>query len=406
MKKLLLGLAVGAGVLFSTAQADDLSDAFDGLFAGNRPGIYNSQVKGYASLGGVDISIPSRSVQLISITPPSVYGGCGGISMFLGGFSYISKDQAIKMLSSIATAAVAYTFILGLRVLCPICSTVLTDLQKVAQIAAELAFNTCQAGQALINYGLDKLSNGSAKDYISGKKSIYQDDGSGGSSWFDNYFGSQGQVTGWLSSFKSNLQKYGNYGRVNSMPAGNVTLRYLNGFSPELKEFFMSLLGVTYYYPGDDAGKKDMEKYVQAPSINAETLMNVFLYGGDAVVNSNVKLVTTANESALTSAIDGNFMNIMSDAGDEPKLVPLKQSFWYRSAGSTTNSTDFVLKHYGTFGLTYAILYQALYNVENNVPLSTGVNVTLPAQFYPGGVTIKSAFTEEQITNFVSIQAH
>lgn len=132
-----IGTALLCGVFLGTSinqvYADDFSDAFDYMMSSGNPAIYNTEVRGFASGGSFDIIIPQRSVTIISLTAPSIDVGCGGISAFLGGFSYINLDVFINLLKNVATSALGYAFILTLGVLCPICKSVLEGLQKAVQ---------------------------------------------------------------------------------------------------------------------------------------------------------------------------------------------------------------------------------------------------------------------------------
>ncbi len=41
---------------------------------------------------------PNTTYNLAAITPPSANAGCGGIDLYMGGFSFVNKEQFVAML--------------------------------------------------------------------------------------------------------------------------------------------------------------------------------------------------------------------------------------------------------------------------------------------------------------------
>lgn len=115
------------------------------------PGVLNSP--GHTSLygGSLNIHVPADTVQFVSISPPSFAAGCGGISMYFGGFSFISGAAFGKLIQAIMQAAPGYVINLAIRTLCPECSDILTELQKLAQAANGMGDNACHIAKQLVN---------------------------------------------------------------------------------------------------------------------------------------------------------------------------------------------------------------------------------------------------------------
>lgn len=95
------------------------------------------------------------NVQLASMTAPSVSVGCGGIDAFMGSFSFISKQQVVQALRSIASAAVGYAFKLALASMCPSCEKMMATMQDTMNALTSNNINSCEVGQALIAAGGD-----------------------------------------------------------------------------------------------------------------------------------------------------------------------------------------------------------------------------------------------------------
>jgi hypothetical protein len=150
-------------LLITTLSAFPVTEAFAGLnpLSGlsnalsseqvSGPGVFNSP--GHIALygGNLSVHVPSDTVQFVSISPPSLSAGCGGISMYFGGFSFISGAAFGKLIQAIMQAAPGYVINLAIRTLCPECSDILTELQKLAQAANGMGQNACHIAKSLVN---------------------------------------------------------------------------------------------------------------------------------------------------------------------------------------------------------------------------------------------------------------
>lgn len=139
-----------------TASAADLSAALDSLggavYTANGPGRFDSAARGVYSAGGVELRMPpaSNSAQLFSFTPPRVDAGCGGISAFFGGFSFISGKEFTQLLKNMASGAAAgFVSHIALKALCPYCESVVQFLQRINQAAASASRDACNWGKQM-----------------------------------------------------------------------------------------------------------------------------------------------------------------------------------------------------------------------------------------------------------------
>ena len=397
MKRLVLPImfALSLVIVSQSARADDLGDAFNYLVSHTDAGSYNSQVKGYVTGGALNVSFPSGSVTLISITPPDYEAGCGGISMFLGGLAYISGSEFTAMLKNIATAALGYAFNLALRTLCPVCSTILADLQKAAQLASELAMNQCRISMGLVNKIADQTG---LNRYIQGAAAQSDaHDGKGGSSFLSDFedYGNDiakgwGKIQSFIDGLQSDLAKQQESAK---QPVGNTVWKALPDTGAVQRIFIQSLIGTIFVSPPKD-GKKG---YVQplTPSITAPQLSNMFVFGAKATVNQNLKLTECADAS----------INVVANPTINQQCHPVKHkvldSYWYQKT-KVSDIGGVSLGDYGFFGATYALLMQASANNAQDVALGNAVTVPLPDSIYGASIKVTAHFTKEQITAFLS----
>lgn len=111
------------------------------------------------SAGSTRIRVPHSSYKLVSISPPSISGGCNGIDINLGGFSFISKDEALNMLRQIAQGAVSQAFFLAFTQACPACAAALKKVEEMARWANKFAVDTCHISTMLAEKGMEAISD-------------------------------------------------------------------------------------------------------------------------------------------------------------------------------------------------------------------------------------------------------
>ncbi|RME84469.1 MAG: hypothetical protein D6771_04475 [Zetaproteobacteria bacterium] len=159
----ILALAFAPGVAWAGLNGD-LANFYRGLGAMTNvtpAGVYKSQAGGYYTGGGVYVRAPVRTVQLLQVSPPSLRAGCGGIDLYLGGFSFINKQQFIQMLRNIGNNAAGYAFMLALQSISPQIYSTISDMQRILRKANEMSINSCQAAQALVDGIAGKLARSS-----------------------------------------------------------------------------------------------------------------------------------------------------------------------------------------------------------------------------------------------------
>lgn len=195
------------------AQAMSAGSAFNSLLgnvdtSSTTPGYYQTEARGAFVAGGFNVHFANNNFQLINITPPSFSAGCGGISMFFGGFSFISGAQFSALVQNILQAAIGYAIQLAIQTLCPACEAVLQVLQKAAQMANSLANNTCQMAQDIVNKGASMLG----LPGLSGSNTDESQTGNatkkGSSGQCADEVSSSGNGSGFLSSLNSGICQF------------------------------------------------------------------------------------------------------------------------------------------------------------------------------------------------------
>lgn len=134
-------------------QADWVSDWLnDSVTSYTGPSYIEAGRRGYLSFGSVSTRTLMTTDRLVTFTPPSVNFGCGGIDIFLGGFSFLDFDYLVDKLQRIISAAPAFAFEYALRSICEQCGTIIDALENTQDLLNSLQLSDCQASRWLGYY--------------------------------------------------------------------------------------------------------------------------------------------------------------------------------------------------------------------------------------------------------------
>ncbi|RYG89905.1 hypothetical protein EU803_14880 [Loktanella sp. IMCC34160] len=154
-KALMTALCASVSLTASALQADvgsDLRDFWENSGGGvnvTRPLTYEGQRAGFVSLGSVQVRTRTRNTQLAHIQLPSVRAGCGGIDIFGGSFSFLSREELIQLMEAIMQNAAGFAFELALESMSPAVQETVAKLRDLAQQVNAMNINSCEAGQVL-----------------------------------------------------------------------------------------------------------------------------------------------------------------------------------------------------------------------------------------------------------------
>lgn len=156
-------LVLTTGLASQNAHADAqavLDDIFEVYVNVTEPQTFETQRRGGLTLGRVVTRNRVVAPNFINFDPPSFAGGCQGIDLYGGSFSFINKDQLTQALRAVASNALSYAFTLALEGVCPTCMQKMEKLRDwVDNINKEMK-DSCRWGKSLVNAtGLDEWHN-------------------------------------------------------------------------------------------------------------------------------------------------------------------------------------------------------------------------------------------------------
>jgi conjugative transfer pilus assembly protein TraH len=145
---ILLGPSLQAGM------QENLDKAFMALGMANnvtKAGGYQDQTGGFYTGGSIfGRSKVNGSSDLFHLQMPHYRAGCGGLDLFMGGFSYINAQEFMQLLRNIGSNAAGYAFNLALATVTPQIKSVLDDLAAKVQKMANQNINSCEAAATLV----------------------------------------------------------------------------------------------------------------------------------------------------------------------------------------------------------------------------------------------------------------
>lgn len=141
-------VVANAGV--GSAMSDFINDS-GGAMNVTGPSSFNGQAAGYYTMGGVWARFPQKTTNLASLALPHARGGCGGIDLFTGSFSFINAGELVAMMKAIANNALGFAFQLAVEAISPQIAKTMNDMRSIAERLNNLNINSCETAQALVS---------------------------------------------------------------------------------------------------------------------------------------------------------------------------------------------------------------------------------------------------------------
>lgn len=173
----LTSIALSLALAFAplNGRADWIGDFYTSAGAGMNvtaaQAISSQSVVGVSG-GGLEWRIPNKNFQVVSITPPRLSSGCGGIDMYLGAYSFPNKDAFVQALRNFGQAAIGYFFQLALKTMAPEIAATLEVINDLAQRMNALGMNSCAAAKQFVDSVAGEWMEKNARDASGYARSI------------------------------------------------------------------------------------------------------------------------------------------------------------------------------------------------------------------------------------------
>jgi conjugative transfer pilus assembly protein TraH len=297
------------------------------------PSAYEGQAAGYYSGGGVVMRSRVRNIELMHIDLPSIRAGCGGIDLFLGGFSFINADKMIEFLRSIMNNATGYAMNLALETMAPQIAHTLKWAQKVAQDINSMNMNSCEMAEGLVG-GMwpraQAAKNLVCKNSGGAKKNIFSD-------WAEARYkcgkGEQGYEDSMKKAEEDPEYKKSILRNKNLIWKALENKKFLMA-DGDLRELFMSISGTMVF-------DQDSKAHIFAPLAKDKDILKAMLIGGSAnsylcdskidCLNPTIGTIKISDKNALYNKVRQAIYDIYDTLRDKNKdkdgLSPQSKGF-------------------------------------------------------------------------------
>lgn len=152
-----LAVLVGLSLLGVTPSApagfvSDWVEAANGSMNVTQAGVVQGAALNAVTAGGFVFKSPRKEFHPVSIRPPSLKAGCGGIDLFLGAFSIPSREEFVSFLRSVGTALPGLAFQLALQTMAPDLNEMVGRYSDLIRSYTNRYTDSCSAAQALLEH--------------------------------------------------------------------------------------------------------------------------------------------------------------------------------------------------------------------------------------------------------------
>jgi conjugative transfer pilus assembly protein TraH len=117
----------------------------------SQPGYFSGSQRGYYTAGSFQARWPGTGVVYpVTVTPPKIKAGCGGINIFMGGFSFMNAQYLVQKLQAILANAPAVAFNLALHTLCTPCENIMSKMEQLSDALNHLQLDACKLSQMAV----------------------------------------------------------------------------------------------------------------------------------------------------------------------------------------------------------------------------------------------------------------
>ena len=106
---------------------------------------------------------------VVTASPPRLNVGCGGIDLFLGGFSYLDPEYLVEKFQRIIQAAPAFAFDIAMSPYCQQCKDGMNTLTAITDAINGIQMNACQMARGLAQTTVEQLACVAASTFSIGE---------------------------------------------------------------------------------------------------------------------------------------------------------------------------------------------------------------------------------------------
>lgn len=280
IKTLALAVAIAMPIPVLANMQQQVNAMFGQLINVTAPGAYQTASRGVVTGGGVVLRNRISTSNLIDITPPSAKGGCGGINLYTGSFSFVNAEEFVALMRNVASNAVGivsgYAFMLALEYMDAQTSGVIKNITGRIQQLNQMFSNSCQLASGIVNGGIKALEEN--RDFKSASSAFVKNVS-------DDFFGARSQKQG------TAFQRLQDAGKIEQcVEAGNVVWCAMQKVglasqimfgSDENAEYIMSITGSYLVSLKEDSAGGKSPNASPLPPLITDKALAIFVDGSE-----------------------------------------------------------------------------------------------------------------------------
>lgn len=136
---------------------------------GAAPSYMEGQARGYLSGGSYSARWPvSQNNHLLSVAPPKLSAGCGGIDFFGGSLSFLKTDMLVQKLQNVMSNAAGVAFQMALDTLSPKIAAIVTNMEDLSNKLNSMSMDDCAAAKGVVT-GVRSFAESVSEGYKMGE---------------------------------------------------------------------------------------------------------------------------------------------------------------------------------------------------------------------------------------------
>ncbi|ADD67363.1 TraH family protein [Denitrovibrio acetiphilus DSM 12809] len=310
-------------IMTPLAHANWVDDWFDANSSANAS-VYISQERGFATMGSFQGRLKTKSDYLMTVAPPKLSVGCGGIDIFMGGFSFLNPDYLVDKAERILRAAPYVAFDLALNEFCTSCSAIKDRAENIINALNGLQIDECKAAKGLVvsanhlihgreDQAVDVLQKNMVQGldtlFTDAKKDVEDKPGANFKKAVDN--------SGMSAELKEELKKSGSIlDRIGSKVGMNTTqIRQIRALIGDVQVNLTDNAINAFYYPGCD--EATYKKLIEGKPLSKSSYSSGCAESSGSNLTDEVQNLLqsisdkiTTNKNTSLSAEEKNFVGI------------------------------------------------------------------------------------------------
>ncbi|PJO79160.1 conjugal transfer protein TraH [Neisseria brasiliensis] len=269
-KYLVLSVSLTVPVHTHAGIESDMANMFNSMGAATNyteAGAFHGQSGSLYTGGSFSARAPVSNLSLGNIQLPSVNAGCGGIDIFGGSFSFVSKEEFIQFTRNLGNNAAGVAFDLALKALDPMIQDAINGIRDLAQSVNSHNMNSCQMAQSLVGGVMGAVAESASSNCQAAAVSSGSADDASDASWFCRYGKNLARVSKQAAGTNSPQDTI-------SFTGGNLTYEAMKKHTSDIKDldlgnfdamdFYYSIAGTAVFPTPKEDGEGTVSAGVQS----------------------------------------------------------------------------------------------------------------------------------------------